>query len=83
MDQIYELLSQSDLFISIGTSGSVYPAADFVNIVKKTSHAHSINVNLEKSLHYNAFDENRYGKATELVPELIKEILDKNHVSTS
>ncbi len=75
MDKIADLLSQCDLFISIGTSGNVYPAAGFVTEVQSTGKAHTIEVNLEASEGANFFAERRQGKAGELLPELVEELL--------
>lgn len=74
MDDIYAKLARADLFISIGTSGNVYPAAGFVQEARLNG-AHTIELNLEPSLVQNQFEEKRYGKATDLVPELVDEIL--------
>lgn len=66
MDTIYEAISQCDLFISIGTSGNVYPAAGFVEIANQVG-AHTVELNLDPSLTESAFKEKIYGKATEIV----------------
>ncbi|MFD2176649.1 Sir2 family NAD+-dependent deacetylase [Veronia pacifica] len=74
MDKIHDVLVEADLFISIGTSGAVYPAAGFVHEASIYG-AHTIEVNLEPSAVESEFAEKRYGKATELVPELVNELL--------
>ncbi|CZF79345.1 Sir2 family NAD+-dependent deacetylase [Grimontia marina] len=74
MDKIHTALVEADLFISIGTSGSVYPAAGFVHEAAING-AKTIEVNLEPSAVESEFDEKRYGKASVLVPELVEEIL--------
>ncbi|USH03996.1 NAD-dependent protein deacylase [Grimontia kaedaensis] len=74
MDKIHTALVKADLFISIGTSGSVYPAAGFVHEAAING-ARTIEVNLEPSAVESEFDEKRYGKASVLVPELVEEIL--------
>ncbi|EOD80675.1 NAD-dependent deacetylase [Grimontia sp. AD028] len=74
MDKIHTALVEADLFISIGTSGSVYPAAGFVHEAAING-ARTIEVNLEPSAVESEFDEKRYGKASILVPELVGEIL--------
>jgi len=74
LDMIYGVLSEADLFISIGTSGSVYPAAGFVH--EAASHgAHTIEVNLEPSAIESQFAEKIYGPASEVVPRLVERIL--------
>jgi NAD-dependent deacetylase len=75
MDSIYSLLRTCDLFISIGTSGNVYPAAGFVSEVERLGVAHTIEVNLEPSEGASLFAECRHGKAGELLPRLVAEIL--------
>ncbi|WP_208380180.1 Sir2 family NAD+-dependent deacetylase [Psychromonas algarum] len=74
LDIIYHHLAQSDLFIAIGTSGTVYPAAGFVEEAKSVG-ADSIEVNLEASEIHSHFDIFKQGKATQMVPELVKNIL--------
>ncbi|WP_334078604.1 Sir2 family NAD+-dependent deacetylase [Microbulbifer sp. M83] len=76
MDRIYDALSRCDLFISVGTSGNVYPAAGFVEYANLAG-ARTVEVNLERSRLGNAFCEHRYGKASSTVGELIGEILDR------
>ena len=73
MDRIYQSLSQCDLFVSIGTSGQVYPAAGFVREASLAG-AHTLQLNLEPAGH-DAFDEHRYGPAGELVPAWVDELL--------
>lgn len=74
MAEIYSLIEQADLFISIGTSGVVYPAAGFVHDAKMHG-AHTIELNLEPSAVESEFAEKRYGKASIEVPKLVRELL--------
>ncbi|MFA0087982.1 NAD-dependent protein deacylase [Vibrio sp. 10N.286.49.C2] len=74
MGDIYSALEAADLFISIGTSGVVYPAAGFVHDAKMHG-AHTIEINLEPSAVESEFEEKRYGKASIEVPKLVKEVL--------
>ncbi len=74
MDEIYERVLDADLFVSIGTSGSVYPAAGFVEIANGAG-AHTMELNLEPSETATAFAESRLGKATEVVPNWVDEVL--------
>ncbi|WP_394211364.1 Sir2 family NAD+-dependent deacetylase [Enterovibrio calviensis] len=74
MDKIHDALLSADLFLSIGTSGSVYPAAGFVHEAS-IGGAKTIEVNLEPSAVESEFDEKRYGKASVLVPQLVEELL--------
>ena len=76
MDRIGDALKTADLFLSIGTSGNVYPAAGFVAEVAARGRARTIEVNLEPSSTNHLFDEHRAGRAGDLVPLLVREILD-------
>src|SRR6185369_10039187 len=67
MDEIGEALSRCDLFVSIGTSGTVYPAAGFVADARAAG-AETVELNLEPSEGRSLFSERRYGLATEIVP---------------
>ena len=67
MERIDEALQRCDLFVSIGTSGAVYPAAGFVQTARYCG-AQTLEINLEPSLGSYMFDESRTGKAGELVP---------------
>lgn len=74
MARIGDALSSCGLFISIGTSGNVYPAAGFVAGASAVG-ARTVELNLEPSLGRSHFAETRYGKATEIVPRFIAEVL--------
>lgn len=74
MDRIYEALSHCDLFISIGTSGHVYPAAGFVEIANEAG-AHTVEINLEPSRKQTYFEEQIYGKASEKVTDFVEQLL--------
>lgn len=74
MEHIEEALRSCDLFVSIGTSGAVYPAAGFVQTARYCG-AKTLEMNLEPSLGSVLFDESRIGKAGELVPEWVDEVL--------
>jgi len=74
MDRIEEALRACDLFVSIGTSGAVYPAAGFVQTARYCG-ATTLEINLEPSLGSTLFDESRTGRAGDLVPVFVHEIL--------
>ncbi len=74
MDEIYNALIDCDLFISIGTSGAVYPAAGFVEVANNAG-AKTIEINLEASNVATAFDQAIYGKAGEILPKWVDEFL--------
>lgn len=74
MDLIYQALCQCDLFMSIGTSGNVYPAAGFVT--EALCHgAQTVEINLEPSAGASLFEEVIYGSATQTVPAYVERIL--------
>ena len=75
MERIYEALARCGLFLSIGTSGSVYPAAGFVQEARMTGRAHTVELNLEPSEGVSLFHEARHGPASALVPAFVEEIL--------
>jgi len=74
MERIDRALMDADLFVSIGTSGAVYPAAGFVQTARYCG-AQTLEMNLDPSLGSFHFHESRIGKAGELVPEWVGEIL--------
>ncbi|HET9428413.1 MAG TPA: NAD-dependent deacylase [Allosphingosinicella sp.] len=74
MERIDQALMKADLFASIGTSGAVYPAAGFVQTARYCG-ADTIEMNLEPSLGSYHFHESRIGKAGDLVPSWVDEIL--------
>jgi NAD-dependent deacetylase len=74
MDRIDDALRKADLFVSIGTSGAVYPAGGFVQTARYAG-AHALEINLEPSLGSIWFPETRTGPATKLVPEWVEEVL--------
>ncbi len=74
MERIEAALRGCDLFVSIGTSGAVYPAAGFVQTAKYVG-ARTLEMNLEPSQGSIFFDERRFGLASEEVPSWVKETL--------
>ncbi len=75
MDRINAALQQCDLFVSIGTSGQVYPAAGFVQTARYFKRAHTLELNLDPTDSSPLFHDSRTGRATELVPAWAAEIL--------
>jgi NAD-dependent deacetylase len=74
MDEIQTALAQADLFVSIGTSGGVYPAAGFVRLAREWG-AQTLELNLERSHGSSWFDETRLGPASEVVTAWVDELL--------
>lgn len=74
MDAIFAALERADLFVSIGTSGAVYPAAGFVRNAREFG-AETLELNLEPSQGTPWFDEARHGPASELVTAWVDEVL--------
>ena len=82
MERIYATLAGCERFISVGTSGNVYPAAGFV-AEARASGAHTTELNLEPSEQLTAFHEHRHGRATELVPAYVRELLTETSATLS
>ncbi|WP_026092076.1 NAD-dependent deacylase [Porphyrobacter sp. AAP82] len=76
MGRIYQALETCDLFVSIGTSGAVYPAAGFVQEARGAG-ARCLELNLERSEGSRFFHETRLGPASVLVPEWVEEVLSR------
>jgi len=74
MDQIQVALASADLFVSVGTSGAVYPAAGFVQYAALHG-ARTLELNLQPSEGTHHFDEARHGRAGELVPAWVDSLL--------
>jgi NAD-dependent deacetylase len=74
MDRIDRALAEADLFVSIGTSGAVYPAAGFVQTARYLR-VPTLEINLEPSQGSYFFEESRIGRAGELVPAWVEEML--------
>ncbi len=74
MGRIYAALEACDLFVSIGTSGAVYPAAGFVAEARANG-ARTLELNLDPSEGSRLFHESRLGPASMLVPEWVNEVL--------
>ena len=75
MEQIAEALGAADLFLSIGTSGNVYPAAGFVAEARAHG-AHTVELNLEPSEGASFFAETIHGPATQIVPAYVERLLN-------
>jgi NAD-dependent deacetylase len=75
MGQIYQALERCEQFVSIGTSGAVYPAAGFVEEARRAG-ARTLELNLEPSEGSWLFHESRLGPASAVVPQWVAEVLD-------
>ena len=74
MERIADALSRCDLFLAIGTSGTVYPAAGFVAEARRAG-ARTVELNLEPTQGISHFDEKIAGRATEIVPPYVEKLL--------
>lgn len=74
LDEIYRALEKCDLFIAVGTSGNVYPAAGFFEIAKSVG-AHTVELNLESSANGSLFAEQIFGPASDIVPKYLDALL--------
>ncbi|MGJ8688170.1 MAG: Sir2 family NAD+-dependent deacetylase [Gammaproteobacteria bacterium] len=72
MARITKALENCDLFISIGTSGNVYPAANFYQSAKSQG-AHTVELNLEQT--HSNFDQHLIGAASSVVPDYVQRLL--------
>jgi NAD-dependent deacetylase len=78
MDEIHAALRRCGLFLAIGTSGEVYPAAGFVLEVRRhRARAHTVELNLEPTDNRDLFHEHIYGPATQVVPPYVERVLRK------
>ena len=75
MDSIDQLLADCNLFLSVGTSGNVYPASGFVQMANSYG-SHTVEINLEPSEGATLFKESKYGVATLLVPSFVDALID-------
>jgi NAD-dependent deacetylase len=83
MERIYHALENCSLFVSIGTSGNVYPAAGFVRHVNEAGFGETVELNLEPSQGASLFDRAIYGPATTHVPAFVEQILAGKVISDS
>ena len=74
LDRLGAALRQADLFVAIGTSGAVYPAAGYVAAAKAAS-IPTCEMNLEPADNAGLFDTALYGKATETVPRFVEAMI--------
>ena len=74
MPAIEHAIARANLFVSIGTSGAVYPAAGFVRLAHAAG-ARRLELNLERSAGSDLFDETRIGPAGQLVPAWVEELV--------
>ena len=81
MERIDAALMACDLFVSIGTSGAVYPAAGFVQTARYRG-ARTVEINLEPSQGSIFFDERRYGLAGVEVPKWVEEVLSAGRLDS-
>ena len=76
MDRIEHALNSCDLFISIGTSGEVYPAAGFMQLARMAG-AKTLELNLQSTGRSNHFHQGVYGPAGTVVPEVVNALLQR------
>jgi NAD-dependent deacetylase len=74
MREIERELDETELFVAIGTSGAVYPAAGFV-MQARAAGAETLELNLERSDVADAFDQGRYGLASDIVPAWVRSMI--------
>lgn len=74
LDRIEAALTAADLFVAVGTSGAVYPAAGYVAQARAAG-IPTVELNLAPSDNAGVFDDARYGPATEVVPAFVADLL--------
>ncbi|MCL2029610.1 MAG: NAD-dependent protein deacylase [Deltaproteobacteria bacterium] len=74
MDEIHDALRRCRIFVSIGTSGNVYPAAGFAREARSCG-AYVVELNMEPSCGAEVFHNGRYGPASKVVPAWVDEML--------
>lgn len=77
MKEIFSLIYKSDLFIQIGTSGKVYPAANLIKEFNEMENKASINISLEPTDNNKEFKYSFYGNASKWVPYIVNQLLEK------
>ncbi|MBO5038390.1 MAG: NAD-dependent deacylase [Alphaproteobacteria bacterium] len=82
MNKVEELLRKADLFLSVGTSGVVFPAASFVQTAKYYG-ADTVEFNLEATSNNFYFDRHIMGKAGETLPKFVEDLLNQVHYKSS
>ena len=75
MREIEQALSKCDVFIAIGTSGHVYPAANFLHMARRYG-AHTMGINLDPPENVHFFDEFIQGKAGEILPSVVQKWIE-------
>lgn len=75
MRRIYAAIEAASIFVSIGTSGNVYPAAGLIAYAHKQGVGRCVELNLEPSESSRLFDERIYGRATDVVPDWVERVL--------
>ena len=83
MRRIYAALDKAAIFVSIGTSGNVYPAAGLIAYAHKQGVKRCVELNLEPSEGSRLFDERIYGRATDVVPDWVEKLLQRSRISSS
>jgi NAD-dependent deacetylase len=77
METIYRAVDACDVFVVVGSSGHVYPAADLVRIARANG-AHTVLVNAEAPINIDSFDEVHIGKAGVVLPDLVEAWLSES-----
>jgi NAD-dependent deacetylase len=75
MERIHQALTTCGLFLSIGTSGTIYPAAGFVQVAKLEADAHTVELNLEAGEGSSLFDQHVHDLASRAVPTFVDMLL--------
>ena len=76
LEEIYNFLEKTEVFISIGTSNNVYPAAGFIDFLNQLNKKILMyEFNLEKTIKTAQFDQTYFGPATKTIPMFVKNLI--------
>jgi NAD-dependent deacetylase len=81
MERLGDLIAACDLFVAIGTSGQVYPAAGFADLAASAG-ARTLELNLEPTGRHGTFHDGHYGRATDIVPAFVRGQLEAPFTAT-
>ncbi|MDR2386488.1 MAG: NAD-dependent deacylase [Deltaproteobacteria bacterium] len=76
LEEIETNLKNCHLFVSIGTSGLVYPAASYLRVAKKLK-VPTLEINIAPTGSANLYDRGFYGPASEAVPQWVDEVISQ------
>ena len=77
LEEIYNFLEKTEVFISIGTSNNVYPAAGFIDYLNQLNKKiFMYEFNLEETIKTSQFDQTYFGPATQTIPKFVEDLIN-------